>query len=309
MRTRSPGIGFLTLSAVLAVIIAACSSSSSSNSSSSAVGTTANRSAPFFKDLPPSIQKAGVLTVGTSVAFPPYDYNPAGSNSDIGFEPDLDKAMTALLGVKLQLVVVGFPELIPGVQDKRFDVAIDGIGDSRARQKVVSFVDYANVGQVILTPTAKAGGVTNLLDICGHTLAYAAGTFGQQIANDVTTLCARAHKPAPSLTAFPDAPSIQLALESGRISYELEDTPTAGYDAKVSKGRISAIAVPSSQATGDFASAVEGVVVPKDQPQLATAIQDALTRMLQDGTYMSILEKWGVQGLAVKKITYDTPSF
>jgi len=306
MRTRSRGIDFLTLIAALAVTIAACSSSSSSPS---AAVTAAQSSAPFFKDLPPSIQKAGVLTVGTSVAFPPYDYNTAGSNTVIGFEPDLDKAMAALLGVRLQFVVVGFPELIPGVQDNRFDVAVDGIADTSARQKVVNLVDYANVGEVILAPPAKAGGVTNLLDICGHTLAYAAGTFGLQLANDVTTLCAKAHKPAPITTAFPDAPSIQLALESGRISYELEDTPTAGYDAKVSEGRISAIAVPASEATGDFASALEGVVVPKGQPQLAKAIQDALTRMLQDGTYMSILEKWGVQGLAVKKITYDTPSF
>ena len=191
----------------------------------------------------------------------------------------------------------------------RFDVAVDGISDTRARQKVVNFVDYANAGQVILAPTAKAGGVTNLLDICGHSLAYAAGTFGQQLANDVTTLCAKAHKPVPSQTAFPDAPSIQLALESGRISLELESTATAGYDAKVSKGRISAIVVPSSQAMGDFASSLEGVVVPKGEPQLAKAIQDALTRMLQDGTYMSILRTWGVRGLAVKKITYDTPSF
>ena len=306
MRTRSRGIDFLTLIAALAVTIAACSSSSSSPS---AAVTAAHSSAPFFNDLPPSIQKAGVLTVGTSVAFPPYDYNTAGSNTVIGFEPDLDKAMAALLGVRLQFVVVGFPELIPGVQDNRFDVAVDGIADTGARQKVVNLVDYANVGEVILAPTAKAGGVTNLLDICGHTLAYAAGTFGLQLANDVTTLCAKAHKPAPITTAFPDAPSIQLALESGRISYELEDTPTAGYDAKVSEGRISAIAVPAFEATGDFASALEGAVVPKGQPQLAKAIQDALTRMLQDGTYMSILEKWGVQGLAVKKITYDTPSF
>ena len=54
---------------------------------------------------------------------------------------------------------------------------------------------------------------------------------------------------------------------------------------------------------------MEGVVVAKGQTQLAKAIQGALTRMVQDGTYMSILQKWGVQGLAVKKITYDTPSF
>jgi len=307
MRIRSRGIGFLTVSAALVVTIASCGSSSSSSSSDA--GTGAHSSAPFFNDLPPSIQKAGVLTVGTSAAFPPYDYNTAGSSTVIGFEPDLDKAMTALLGVKLRLVVVGFPELIPGVQDKRFDVAVDGISDTRARQKVVNFVDYADAGQVILAPTAKADGVTNLLDICGHSLAYAVGTFGQQIANDVAALCAKAHKPLPSQTAFPDAPSIQLAIESGRISYELESTATAGYDAKASKGRISAIAVPSSQATGDFASSLEGVVVPKGVPQLAEAIRDALTRMLQDGTYLSILKTWGVQGLAVKEITYDTPSF
>ena len=307
MRIRPPDIGFLALGAALTVTIAACSSSSSS--SPPAAGTAAHSSAPFYKDLPPTIQKAGVLTVGTSVAFPPYDYNTAGSNTVIGFEPDLDKAMAALLGVKVHFVVVGFPELIPGVQDKRFNVAVDGISDSKAREKVVNFVDYANVGNVILAPTAKAAGVTNLLDICGHTLAYATGTFGQQLANDVTTLCVKAHKPAPTKTAFPDAPSIQLALESGRISYEIEDTATGGYDAKASKGKISAIALPASQATGDFASGLEGVVVAKGQTQLAKAIQDALTRMVQDGTYMSILRKWGVQGLAVKKITYDTPSF
>jgi ABC-type amino acid transport substrate-binding protein len=46
--------------------------------------------------------------------------------------------------------------LLPGVQDKRFDVAVDGTADTRARQKVVKFVDYSNIGEVILARTAKA---------------------------------------------------------------------------------------------------------------------------------------------------------
>lgn len=314
MRVRSRGIGLLITGAALAVTIAACGSGSAaapaaSSSASSSASAVLGSAAPFFKDLPASIQKAGVLNVGTSVAFPPYDFNPAGSNTVIGFEPDLDKAMAALLGVKLNLDVVGFPELIPGVQDKRFEVAVDGISDSKAREKVVNFVDYGSAGIVMLVPTAKAAGVTSLLNICGHTLAYATGTFGQQTANIITKMCAKAHKPAPTKSAFPDAPSIQLALESGRISYEIEDTATGGYDAKASKGKITAIPVPASEATGDFASGLFGVVVPKDQPQLATAIQDALTTMLKNGTYASILSKWGVSQLAVKKITYDTPSF
>src|SRR5580692_6188252 len=222
MRVRSRGIGLLITGAALAVTITACGSSSAaapaaSSSASSSASSVLGSAAPYFKDLPASIQKAGVLNVGTSVAFPPYDFNPAGSNTVIGFEPDLDKAMAKLLGVKLNLDVVGFPELIPGVQDKRFEVAVDGI--------------------VMLVPTAKAAGVTSLLNICGHTLAYATGTFGQQTANIITKLCVKAHKPATTESAFPDAPSIQLALESGRISYEIEDPAPGGYDAKASKGR------------------------------------------------------------------------
>jgi polar amino acid transport system substrate-binding protein len=162
---------------------------------------------------------------------------------------------------------------------------------------------------VILVPAAKAAQVRSLRDICGHTLAYATGTFGQQLADDVTTLCAQAHEKAPVKTAFPDAPSIQLALESGRISYEIEDTATGGYDAKVSKGKIKAIQVPAAEAKGAFTPGLMGVVVPKDQPRLAKAIKDALTRMLQDGAYQAILKKWGVSLLAVKKISYDTPSY
>lgn len=306
MKMRSHGIGFAVVGAALAATLAACSSTSTADPGASSGSTPA---APLFKELPSSIKHAGVLTVGTSVAFPPYDFNTAGSSTVIGFEPDLDKALAALLGVKFKLDVVQFPELVPGVQDKRFDIAIDGVSDSKAREKVVDFVDYGSAGTVILAPTAKAAGVTSLLNICGHSLAYATGTFGQQTANDIAALCAKAHKPPPSKTAFPDAPSIQLALESGRINYEIEDTATGGYDVKVSKGKITAIPVPASEATGDFASGLFGVVVPKDQQQLSKAIQDALATLLKNGTYTAILNKWGVSQLAVKKITFDTPSF
>jgi len=310
MKLRSRHAGVLAATAALAISLAACGSSSSSSSdSSSAASDAATSSAPLYKELPPAIRKAGVINVGTSVAFPPYDFNTAGSSTVIGFEPDLEAALSKLLGVHLKLDVVQFPELVPGVQDHRFDIAIDGVTDSKAREKLVDFVDYGSSGIVILVPTAKATGVHNLLNICGHSLAYATGTYGQQTANDIAKLCAQAHKPPITKTAFPDAPSIQLALESGRIDYELEDTATGGYDAKVSKGKITAIPVPTNEATGDFASGLFGVVVPKTDRQLSKAIQDALTTLQKNGTYSAVLAKWGVSQLAIKKITFDTPSY
>ena len=308
MSNRMARMAILTLGTAVAVSVAACGSGSGGTASGSSSADPVS-AAPLNKELPAAIRQAGVMTIGTSVAFPPYDFNRAGSSTVIGFDPDLEAAISKLLGVKLNLDAVQFPELVPGVQDKRFDLAIDGISDSKAREKLVDFVDYGSAGTVILVPAAKAKGVTSLLDICGHSLAYASGTYGQQTASDIATLCGKAHKAPITKTAFPDAPSIQLALESGRIDFEIEDTATGGYDAKVSSGKITAIPVPAAEATGDFASGLFGVVVPKSQRQLSHAIQDALTTLLNNGTYTSILAKWGVSQLAVKQITFDTPSY
>jgi polar amino acid transport system substrate-binding protein len=307
MTSPSRRLAALVIGAGLMVTAAACSSSSTTTTTSASGSATSK--APLNKELPAAIRQAGVINVGTSVAFPPYDFNTAGSSTVIGFEPDLEAAIGKLLGVQLKLDVVQFPELVPGVQDHRFDMAIDGVSDSKAREKLVDFVDYGSSGIVILVPTAKAAGVTSLLDICGHSIAYAVGTYGQQTANDLVKMCAAAHKAPITKTAFPDAPSIQLALESGRIDYELEDTATGGYDAKVSNGKITSIPVPASQATGDFAAGLFGVVVPKADRQLSKAIQAALTTLQNNGSYARILAKWGVTQLAVKQITFDTPSY
>ena len=68
---------------------------------SSAPGASAagSAAAPLFKDLPASIQQSKVINVGTSVAYPPYDYNTATNPAVIGFEPDLRAAIAKLLGV------------------------------------------------------------------------------------------------------------------------------------------------------------------------------------------------------------------
>jgi polar amino acid transport system substrate-binding protein len=40
-------------------------------------------------------------------------------------------------------------------------------------------------------------------------------------------------------------------------------------------------------------------VIQKDQTEFAQAVADAVKALITDGTYKSILEKWGVQGGAI----------
>jgi len=272
----------------------------------------ATTSAPLYHELPAWVQKAGRLNVGTSLAFPPYDFNTPSNTTVIGFEPDLDQALSKLLGVPFVLHIAQFPQLVLGVASHRFDIAIDGVSDSRAREKQVDFVDYGQAALVILTPASRAPQVKSVTSICGNTLAYAQGTYGQQTAQDITLLCKQRHLPAPKVVQFPDAPSIQLALESGRIAFELEDTATGGWDVLQSKGKIADIPITgftNSQYNGDFAEELFGVVVGKGQHQLEVALRDGFNRLIANGTYARILKHWGVSNLAVAQATIDTPSF
>ena len=51
-----------------------------------------------------------------------------------------------------------------------------------------------------------------------------------------------------------------------------------------------------------YDSAPYGYVVPKAETEFGQVLADALTALIEDGTYAEILEKWGVEAGAI-----DTP--
>lgn len=227
---------FLAAAASLAITGAMLASSAPS-----AFG--ASSSAPLFKDLPTVVQQSKVINVGTSVAYPPYDYNTATNSTVIGFEPDLRAAIAKQLGISFVTHVVTFQELIPGIQAGRFQIAMDGISDTSAREKIVDFVDYGATGNVILVLTVNKNEVTNVDSLCGKTVGTAEGTEGGIRPVDIDKICKAEGKPAVQNIIYPDSPDIQLALKAGRVFSQLEDTATGGYDALVSHGQITAIPI------------------------------------------------------------------
>jgi polar amino acid transport system substrate-binding protein len=266
-------------------------------------------SAPLFKDLPAAIQQSKEIDVGTSVAYPPYDYNTASNPKVIGFEPDLRTALGKLLGVKFVNKVVTFDELVPGIQANRFTVAMDGVSDTKAREAVVDFVDYVQPAAVVLALSSNAKSVKNVLSLCGKTVGASTGTTAATQASDIEQVCTSAGKPADQPKLFPNVADVQLALKSGRVYAQLEDTATGGYDALTSKGKIKSIPLTGSiTKQADFAPGLEGIVVAKGDTQLEKALQTAFNTLIQNGTYAKILKQWDIPGLAVKKATIDTPS-
>ena len=78
---------------------------------------------------------------------------------------------------------------------------------------------------------------------------------------------------------------------NGRADASYQDQPVTGYYAKLNPGKLETGGVTVQPSP-------EGIVVRKDNPNFENAVQAALNAMRADGTYLKILQQWGVQDLA-----------
>ena len=85
---------------------------------------------------------------------------------------------------------------------------------------------------------------------------------------------------------------VTVSLASGKVDAMLADSPIALYAVKQQPDALEAV--------GDiYDSAPYGIVVPKDQTELADAIAEALTAIKEDGTYDTVLKNWGNESGAI----------
>jgi ABC-type amino acid transport substrate-binding protein len=85
-----------------------------------------------------AIKQAGVIKVGTSADYPPFEYIDNHGNKD-GFDIALMGEIARRLGAKLEWVDLPFDRLFSAVRDGKIDLAISAISFSEDRAEMVSF--------------------------------------------------------------------------------------------------------------------------------------------------------------------------
>jgi polar amino acid transport system substrate-binding protein len=109
----------------------------------------------------------------------------------------------------------------------------------------------------------------------------------------LSPICVAKGKGAITLKVFAADTDALLALQAGTVVAHFTDEPVAGYE--VAKGNNAFAMVPSMT----LERGAEGISVTKNHPELRDAVKAALQQMIDDGTYKTILTKWGVQSGAV----------
>lgn len=241
--------------------------------------------------LPEKMRAAGALKLATDAHYPPCESFAEDGKTMVGWEPDFWTAIGQILGVRVDAESTAFAGLIPGVASARYDVAMECITDTVERQKQVTFVDVMRARSAAVT--LESNHSTDVpLWFCGRKTGTQQGTtFAQYIDKIMTPACQSANKPAVENGIYPSADAAMLALYSGRVDFVVNNQATINELRKKAPQPIKM--VPIEQFPTNFT----GMIVAKENGQLADALLEATKVMQREGVYDQIATKWALEGL------------
>jgi len=303
--------GALAAGTALLAALAACGGGSSPSSSTAAGGggsaasgsgspSAAAKDDALAKMLPSSISGKGSLTIGTDASYAPSEFVDTDGKTVVGFDADLAKALGQVLGLNVTLQNAPFGTIIEGVKSGKFDLGVSSFTINPDRMKQVDMVSYYSAGTSWAVPQGNPMGITPD-NACGKKIAVQKDTVQQDDITKRSKKCTDAGKPAITIEPYTLQSDVTSAVVTGKDDAELADSPVIAYAVKQTNGKL--------QQVGDiYDSAPYGIVVPKNQGDYAKAVQGAVQKLIDSGTYQSILSKWGVQQGAVKTAQIDPTS-
>jgi polar amino acid transport system substrate-binding protein len=280
--------------ALTVLVLAGCGSSSSTSSTATTAATTTTSSSvdtTIAAQVPAALKSKGTLTVATEAQYAPNEFIASDGHTIIGMDPDMLKALGEVMGLKVQMVNANFEAIIPGLSAGRYDVGASSFTDTKEREKVVNFVDYFSAGISFYAKTSANPGVNELKDLCGKTTAVEKGTVEQEEAEAQSKRCTKEGKKAVSVLVYTGQNAVNLAVSSGRAELGMADSPVVAYQIKQSDGQFKLIGK-------SYAFAPYGLAIPKTSG-MTQPIYAALKQLIANGTYLKILEKWGIQSGAI----------
>jgi polar amino acid transport system substrate-binding protein len=294
--------GWMTGATVVlsAVALAACGSSSTPTTSAAGSGSTtgsgttststSSANAAVVKLVPASIKSKGTINVAADASYAPDEFFASNGTTVIGMDADLAKALAAEMGLKANVQNATFDSIIPDLASGKFDMGASSFTDTKAREKVVNFVDYANVGESFYTKASGGTSISSIADICGKTVSVEKGTTEEADAGTQSAKCKKAGKPGVTVLSYTDQNGANLAVSSGRAQLGFADTPVADYQVKKSGGQFKIVGTA-------YAPSPYGLAIPKGS--FDTAVEAALKALIANGTYNKIFTKWGLQGIEI----------
>jgi len=237
----------------------------------------------------------GKLIICSDLPYPPQEFfddqgNPIGSDVEIGQE------IATRLGLTPEIQNSVFDTIIAALTGGKCDIIISAQNITADRTKQVNMVPFYQAGQSFVVAKGNAVGIKTQDDLCGKKIAAETGTTevdylkgtGDYKGQGLSAACTTAGKPAIDLKQFEKDSDAILALASGAVDAYFADYPVAANYANSRPDAFEVSPIPQ------LAPALVGISVANDAGHkgLEKAVQTALISMINDGSYVAILQKY-----------------
>ncbi|MGH2468091.1 MAG: ABC transporter substrate-binding protein [Candidatus Limnocylindrales bacterium] len=244
---------------------------------------------------------AGKLVVCSDIPYPPQEFFDAQGNP-IGSDIEIGQTIAARLGLTPEIQNSVFDTIIAALQGGKCDIIVSAQNITSDRIKQVDMIPYFQAGQSFVVAAGNPENIKVQDDLCGKNIGAETGTTevdylngtGDYTGQGLSAACVAKGKAKITVTSFAKDSDALLALQTSKVDAYFADSPVAGYY--------------TVQHADEFALsgltlgvALEGISVSNDDAHadLRNGVQQALISMINDGTYGTILKKYGVESGAI----------
>ena len=233
-----------------------------------------------------AIKQAGVIKVGTSADYPPFESVDASGNK-VGFDIELMTEIAKRLGVDLEWVDMPFDSLIAAVQEGKIDASISAFNYSEERDQTVDFSDaYYTSEDAFTVADAFTGSIVNPEDVAAYKVGVQTGTTQDGWLTD--TLVAGGKLAEENLFRYDRVDQAMMDLKNGRIDVMMSDYVPA--QALVTQLGGLKIVYHGVLSTGPV-----NIVLPEGDKELTQAINEIIKQLQDEGFIDALAVKYFAQ--------------
>ena len=277
------------------------SASKSSSKSSELTGydvSGVKKDDAIAKMLPDYVTKDGKLTIGMDTSYAPAEFLAADGKTPVGFDVDIAKALAGVFGLEADPETAIFDSIIPAVGAK-YDIGISSFTVTKERLEAVDFVSHFNAGSAWAVKKGNPNKV-DTSDLCGKKVAVQTATMQETEANKIAKQCEADGKDKLEVISSKLQTDVTTNVVTGKADVFYADSPVAGYAIAQTDGQLEMLGKVEGVAP-------EGIVIKKGDSQMDEAVQKAVQKLIDDGTYLKILKYWGVEDGAIETSEINTP--
>ena len=262
------------LAAIMVMGLVGCSSSKGSSSSAS---SDASSSAAKTEKLQ-QIKDAGVLKVGTSAEYSPYEFHKVvdGEDKIVGFDDFLVQEIAKDMGVKVEYEDMDFDGLLGALQADKVDIVLAGMTPDEKRKKSVDFSEiYYTNSNVCIVAKGKEDTIKKSEDLKDLKVGVQKGTTQADYVTNTLGI-----SDATQLKKIPD---LMLELQNGKIDVIVTGKAVAEINVK----KYDNIAI-GNTTVGDEVAETAAAAIKKsgngvDNTSFVKSVNDTIKRLQDSG--------------------------